>query len=400
MKKIFISSDDYECYRMLLPWKYLFSSLKKNFILRELEKVHPCFSGNCCYDTKYSVRKKKLMADVVVMEKENLAEYRQKGGLLYLQSEKKRSVFSSRAKIRRFLSIFMILMAGIFSFRIARSCFYPGEEVIVQGEKRELNDKVISQNENPNLENPDIFIPEVFLSVSRRGGKISSFSYSSKGEMGTSLNRGLTTFSIYGCNCEEVANARYSVVSFKNNRPYFELMLPFSIKDFEEPVPSESTVEEKENLLPDLRKELASYGALIESQKNSSDSVELDFLAPFSSLYSCLQSCIEIQRASNWRENYIYLSEKGKYCKVRLKYSKNQGKTAFSALANCAKYSWLFSGEESSVKKSGGGKKGALLPVKTDSNEKKIGQIKKKDGSVFVCFRNQKGKIAYEKRSY
>ena len=103
MKKIMVNAADYEMYRFLLPWKFLFSREKK-FILGELEKLHPRFSGSCCYDTKYSFHKQNLMAEVVVMEKANLARYKTAGGELFLENETKRSVFSGRAKILRILS--------------------------------------------------------------------------------------------------------------------------------------------------------------------------------------------------------------------------------------------------------------------------------------------------------
>ena len=115
MKKVMVSVADYEIYRFLMPWKFVFSR-EKAFILSELEKMHPRFSGSCCYDTKYVLKKRQVMAEVVVMEKARLARYKTAGGELFLESEKKRSVFSNRARIVRILSIILIKIVIIFTY--------------------------------------------------------------------------------------------------------------------------------------------------------------------------------------------------------------------------------------------------------------------------------------------
>ena len=61
------------------------------------------------------------MAEVVVMDKANLARYKRSGGALYLETEQKRSVFSGKARFFHGCTLILLVMAGLLSFRIAKS---------------------------------------------------------------------------------------------------------------------------------------------------------------------------------------------------------------------------------------------------------------------------------------
>ena len=71
-----ILQKDYEKYELILPYKAAFGRAKQRFIYSELEKLHPCFSDEYCFDSCFRrVTKKGISSDVVVMHKYKLAEY-------------------------------------------------------------------------------------------------------------------------------------------------------------------------------------------------------------------------------------------------------------------------------------------------------------------------------------
>lgn len=419
MKKTMVHVADYELYKILLPWKSLVSGVN-SLILGELEKRHPRFSGNCCYDAKYSLEKKKLMAEVVVMEKASLARYKQTGGALYLETERKRSVFSQKARFVRVCTLVLLVLSGILSLRIAKSLFFAQSQsepfVLSEPEKTEL----LSENETDGEENAllsgEELLKDIFSSVSRRGGKISAFSYAKSEKAGKIAGGvgGKCTFSVYGCNSEDVVNARYCVVSFKNNEPHFELELPFAEKSEEKsPVLSEEAAEDEKSrsqkifsyedelvAVASVRKRLRETGAVIESEHNGERTVEFVFSSSPSVLYSCLKICAESAEEFLWREEKISLSENGENCRVRLLLEKTE--RAFSEsgeiLSLCARYAYLFGSELNIQPKKANVFPSASSPAKALVVKEKIGEVHQSDGAVFICYRNIDGKMTFEKK--
>ncbi len=412
MKKTMVKSSDYELYKVPLPWKILLRNDRNSFIVSELEKRHPRFSGNCCYDTRYVVDRHNLIADIVVMDKSSLAEYRNCGGELFLEKEKNRNVFSGKSKIIRALTIFLILLAGILSFRIVISLLEDEAAIVELVSENDSNDVA---EETFAEENPlEKLVGEVFSSVSARGGKISSFSFSRRNTANERI--GQCKFSIFGCNSEDVANARYCAVSFKNNEPHFDLVLPFTEKIRSEN-PSEKTIRISQGQNPDfeaedlglssLRNRLRALGAVIESEHDEPECAEINFFTPLSQMYSCLKTCAAESEDLGWSEKNLLVSVNGGMGKISLSFEKNQCEKESGVLMMCAQYAYLFSSEPKSDLKivpkktrlfatlnrqSGGGESEDAL------KESKIGEIRRKDGSVLICVRNDKGRIAYMKK--
>ena len=76
---VFIKRADYEKYQLVLPYRFLFGRKKQRFIYSELEKMHPCFSDEFCFDsTIKGFSKKGALSDVMVIHKYTLAEYEAK----------------------------------------------------------------------------------------------------------------------------------------------------------------------------------------------------------------------------------------------------------------------------------------------------------------------------------
>ena len=76
---IVLKNFDYEKYQLVLPYRLLFGRKRKRFIYSELEKMHPCFSDEFCFDSDIcKVSKKGFVSDVMVIHKNTLAEYEAK----------------------------------------------------------------------------------------------------------------------------------------------------------------------------------------------------------------------------------------------------------------------------------------------------------------------------------
>ena len=108
---------DYDFYSFDYPLRQVgFAKDKRNqFICSELEKRHPCFSDDCCFDYKLRLNKKKLKADVVVMQKFRLAEYKSQGKKIYIP-EGKMTAFNSHIKLWAFVvSVFLLLILCVFA---------------------------------------------------------------------------------------------------------------------------------------------------------------------------------------------------------------------------------------------------------------------------------------------
>ncbi|MBQ4379330.1 MAG: hypothetical protein II821_09065 [Treponema sp.] len=401
MKKIIVKSADYELYRFFLPWRFLFMHEENRFILGELEKYHPRFSPACCYDAKLSLRKKQVLAEVVVMEKSSLAQYKNSGGELFIEGNRRRRIFSSKTRFFRWATLILIILAGILTLRIGG---------LVSGEK---TDSSVEYDKNYDFENipdsealseenslPDAgeLMTEFFSSVSGAHGKVSSFFYGG----------GKCRFSIYGCHTESIASAKYCVVSFRDNEPYFDMELPFSEKkaNVTEFLNGMESVEVRTPLVhfsPEsesaeialVRKRLIEFGSKIESEHNGEKSAEFAFSVNRSYLYSALKVCGESSAMLGWKEKTLSVSESGGECRIKVEFEKGK-KADFSVMEHLSKYAYLFGKETQKIVP----KKTKLFAVKPSAAlktppEVEIGKIKKSDGSMLVYFRNADGKTSF-----
>ncbi|MBR4180065.1 MAG: hypothetical protein IKR45_05110 [Treponema sp.] len=107
---------DYDFYSFDYPLsKVGFAKEKRNsFICSQLEKMHPCFSDDCCFDYKLRLNKNKLRADVVVMQKFRLAEYKNQRKKIYIP-EGKMTAFYSRAKVWVFVVCILLLLLCVIA---------------------------------------------------------------------------------------------------------------------------------------------------------------------------------------------------------------------------------------------------------------------------------------------
>lgn len=122
---------DYDFYSFDYPLRSagIAKEKRNRFICSQLEKMHPCFSDDCCFDYKLRLNKNKLKADVVVMQKFRLAEYKNQRKKIYIP-EGKMTAFNSHTRAwflagcAFLLLVFILAGAGVW-----RSGVNDGESV-------------------------------------------------------------------------------------------------------------------------------------------------------------------------------------------------------------------------------------------------------------------------------
>ena len=114
------SQRDYDFYTIPFPLNALKKDRRNKYIYSELGKLHPCFSDDCCFDVKLHLKKTGLMADVVVMQKIRLAEYKAKSRNIYIE-ERKRIPFFKGYKSDKTLYLVILVLLAIGGFIFLRN---------------------------------------------------------------------------------------------------------------------------------------------------------------------------------------------------------------------------------------------------------------------------------------
>ncbi len=112
-------TNDYDFYTIPFPLRQLGRKKRYAYLYKELEKRHPCFSDDSCFDSKLRLEKKGLMADVVVMQKYTLADYKSNGRKICISERKGSCFFKNKGALKiysfLFLAFFLIfLLTGFF----------------------------------------------------------------------------------------------------------------------------------------------------------------------------------------------------------------------------------------------------------------------------------------------
>ncbi|MBQ0051616.1 MAG: hypothetical protein KBT11_06065 [Treponema sp.] len=396
MRKAVVNNDDYDFYSIKLPLRMAFNRRLKKVVLKEVEKRHPKLSLSTKLDSHFSVSGGMLKADVAVMENAKLAGYKRlfPKHKLYLEntgSQDKRAFFSEKNWKSLVLYSILISVFLFFSFKLV-------QEVILQQKKIEMKEsmylgKVDSEEKTENLLSPDEVVSSVYSSVSKNGGRISAFSW----------KNGFCNFSINGCGTDNILQAQYCVVSYKNNRPFFSLSIPVKAEEYVSEKKSQKTG--TATALSHMRGMLFELGADIHSEKTSDDAVELCFSISQELFYTALK-CIGTEAdQADWVETVFTVEKNGGKNKVEIVFSREYENSENEMSSNCfrpalltASYAWLFKDEElklvPAAKKAS--TKGFILPRKENNRGQKLGEIRKADGSLIIYYRNEGGKLAYE----
>lgn len=176
--KLCVKQHDYEHYLIPLPMNALFGKKRKSYLFSELEKRHPCFSDEFCFDTRLRFEKRHLFFDVVVISKMKLVEYRRKlkkysSGVRF-ENLKNRQWFDDKKKYLKVLSIFIVLIgASLFlKFNHQRK-----NKVTTESKVPEQSIIIAPQN----LPSVNEFCSKLLNVVFQNDGKINNFEWKTDG---------------------------------------------------------------------------------------------------------------------------------------------------------------------------------------------------------------------------
>lgn len=175
------STDFYDYYSIPFPVKAVGRIQKNKYLCSQLEKLHPCFSDDCCFDSRIRFSAHGLRADVVVMQKFRLAEYKRQNHHkpIYIEELKKIPFFNDHK-----IKVGIALTALALALLIFLVCFYTRYRQ-KQESMQTLKTSVSADfNESKELElAPDSFfaIKTFFETISLYDGKVADFSWKLNG---------------------------------------------------------------------------------------------------------------------------------------------------------------------------------------------------------------------------
>lgn len=418
MKKNYVRQEDYDFYSIKLPLRIVFSRKRKSFIFRELEKIHPKVSSSCFVKSWLHLKNGKFQADVAVMEKNLLARYKREfpGRSLYL-SEKRRNPISENKKKSMFVTFALIIASGFFSGKILMESFSQQKKLAEKENILITEDEIPAKAALPVLLAPSKLISAVFSSVGKNGGKLTSFSY----------NKGICTFGISGCDVEDVAQAQYCVVSYKDNQPQFTLSVPVStenrILDFQEDDGIQDdnfdnhilyknnmkeTFEMKgkndyQSSVKKIRAEIFHLGGNIQKEHISENQAEFEFSAPEELFFTALHVSGTEAKKLGWQEKSFSIEKSGRQNFVKVIFSReNEGKNLasdFSPMLLTASYAWLFKTKETETLKLVPKKKPLVRSFSENAIRAKLGEIRRTDGFLYIYYKGSDGKISCERKA-
>ncbi len=410
MKKEYVKRDDYELYSFPMPF-LLKSSRRKNYIAKKLEQLHPCFSDDCCYDTKYSLKKGKLMAAVAVMDKVKLAEYKSGGKKhipLKFGDENKLRFFNSDKILNIFLAVFISLLAGIFF--VSHTIHSGGK---IQSARHKENKSLPSVMETDR--NADVSKLQVHQSLLLAYNTLDNFLQRTRAEGGKIKNCSLIfledknaeetykmSFSMSECfpqaffDIKEDKNGGqkiFSPVTYSASKPEFSASLYGK---------SQNVIMLKQELsksqIDDIRLSIWSCNGVLLT--DFSDEGTVEFLFPNSSAEKLLEG---LKFACD--EHSIFPAvieiEGGKVnSRMKIIFAEKIDEKDCNPLALINKHSSVFLPRDLSKEKASKIPAQAKKSYVMEKLEKReaFGRITQKDGSVLVFYKNNNGKITGERQ--
>ena len=175
------SPDFYDYYSIPFPVKSVGRIQKNKYLCSQLEKLHPCFSDDCCFDSRLKLSAHGLQADVVVMQKFRLAEYKSQNHHkpIYIEELKKIPFFRDY-KIKTGIVIvagvlaLAVVFIGVF-FKYRKGQVY--EQTATVSVPADFYESSVTTTEADSF----FVIKTFFEIVALNNGKISDFSWKLNG---------------------------------------------------------------------------------------------------------------------------------------------------------------------------------------------------------------------------
>ncbi len=390
MKCNVVNKKDYELYLMNVPMT-LFGKKRRQYIKRELEKVHPCFSEQFSFDSKRCIRKGKVQTLIAVMDKVKVLEYkRNRSSGLHLEGVKTSSLFSNNKKI---LSAFVLAMI-IMSFVIIRSV---GKKNAVKG----VEDIQLTDNGHDFVAQASPVVQEdkwcrevlegLFARIKEGGGQIQHASIemdesdaNSHLVVGLSLKKMYPEKLSYGSEMEDSMESSISLVTYSGDEPCFDYSGKAQVVKTVFPKPDG-------NLVSELRDDLNRYGDIREEDfanagfycRVSQD----DFVPMFEKINSMEKAAVKtlsVSKNDNGFDLFLEFFESGE--------ERDRGFT--QAISN---YSSLFV-QQKKIPVKVEEKKVTSKRIVGSGNEincawEQVGKVVQKNGKTIVYYRDEKNQI-------
>ena len=369
-----LKNEDYDFYTIPFSFKNLIPRNRTRYIYSELDKLHPCFSDDCCFDSRLRLEKSGLKADVVVMQKYKLAEYKNQNKKIIITERKSFPFFDSHKNKVILFCMILFLAAGTIG------------NMIFNNHKRNLD---VSIEKPVSVQQPEpLFSCKDFLDrVSQLNGKINSFIWSSDGykENLVILLKGIYPEQL------ELAESRTNNFTAKFSSVVYEQQLPvftasFSFKNIlqEEALPQKSDIYRKgirelavQNEIQILEETITPYSLSLVAAKNQQQAFEkmIGFL---------LQNDLFVSEINISKANQLKLT----FCFSEIQLPSQ--KALYECLLQNAA---LFCNDEIPTGKESLKKTTAVINSQSDAFDVKLGQLIKSDGSIVEYFKENTGKI-------
>jgi len=376
LQKKVVEEKDFERYSFPIPLNYILGRRKQKFVFSELEKRHPCFSDDYCFDIQLGLKRNKVFSDVIVMKKSRLMEYEQKNGKgLFFPSCKKRRFIEKNKKLF-ILAGFIIagfILIGLFKIRNT-------EREIEFVEIQESNDSVdvITKPVSKN-------VSELFKVIQDEKGKIFNLDWKLNG------NQYLCSALISSVYPERVqktfSDENFSSISYENGTPEFV----YAVKESCGAVcysSMDSVIKSEE-----IRMYLFSRNCRILEEKIDSYSVKFfccmkkDFFEELQKVVSGAGGVIErfVLDLKSCEDDYD--------CVVEMHLGGGFDYEWGFDLACISEFFEIFSTKKKNQKQSGEVKKEVVRKSHESGGGVRIGEVMYENGDKMVFYKNEKGKL-------
>lgn len=394
MQKINLLKKDYEHYLFPIPINCLFGRKRNRFISSELEQRHPCYSDNFGFDSVLCLNKKKFMADVVVIDKLKLSEYRKKNTPWipgFFVEETKRPRFPSD-RIKGMEMGAMALVLGVTAACLS-FCFHKNSSGLAAEDEvisvLQISDSLTSET---SVQEPDNLVKDFFCEITDNQGELLNFNWKLDGYMEK------MSAAIKGVFPEKLEHLgtkqKLSTVIYENGIPRFELSVTCEKRKNQ----CEGTKAALENVSAGefIREILQSHNCVIIEENYSPYQVKFIPDQSFSVLRSIEEKSdsrlpgISLVGISPYREkNYL----------IELEFRNDLDFSDGFSTCVLADYASVFQPdkkERTGKKEDAGlfiGAKGTGKDEKAGQGLKKIGEVKHENGTRSVFYKNLQGKM-------
>ncbi|MBO4638160.1 MAG: hypothetical protein J5710_00215 [Treponema sp.] len=383
-------ADDYDFYTIPFALKYLKHTNRDRYLYSELEKLHPCFSDDCCFDARFRFEKSRLMADIVVMQKYKLAEYKNQKKKIYI-SERKGYAFFEKQTTKN-----VMLLSCTFFILTCLTCLVFNKNRSVP--RNIPKDEKVAQTEPVNTVENYVTGAEIFNYIATLEGKIYGFIWSSDGYVEK------LTFNLKGVFPEQIdhfqfqqnsIHADFSSVVFEDNLPVFTAS--FSVKkipwEMSEAISNNQYRSElrdliKQNEIELLEETINPFSLRIVIIQNQQQAYEtlLNFL---------IEKKLSVSEIKIMKSQVDGINKTKNQLKLELLFSKESFSSTENLYMSLLQNSKVFCETESNAMFTETVNNKKIESIKTQSGKSlvKIGKVLKQDGSVIEYYKDDNGKI-------